>query len=692
MSGAHGLEVPKLPAIDNADIEAVRSFLPGKLLGRTAALLSLVLLVLAWIGGFDAGLKKFLGIDLDQQPPWLRYGLLIVAPMFIVTCQLMIEWQAARVRQKTKELAVKIDAVPRGYFRIGPYLDSPEDRTKFDRADQAQEKVLAWVLRSSAVPLYLTGDSGSGKSSLLNAVVLPRLREQKWTVVEARAWQDPTTSLREELQKKLSSSRRRSNDDGANELRTLIEAVARRSDSGLLMVLDQFEEFVILAKPEARERFSALIASLRDNPIKGLRLLLVLRRDYEDNLGDVGLPVLRQYENWYPLGCFSLAASKSFMERSGLGLHPEALEHVLTSAAEMDGIPAKIRPITLNVVGHVLAEGLGSAPSLEADRLVRDYIQQAVEQPGIRDFSRPVLEKLLTEQGTKRPRSEEELVTQTHLRHGEVRAVLNGLGIAALARPLDPAQGVWELSHDFVARAATYYLGRHRRDWWRPAIAYVAPTLLVLTLATTIGFVVFDQSETTRIREQLQDLGLSSSDKDGWLAVTPNAGFTDDTLAKTGPLLEKLASRIYAVGLSGTQVANIEPLKDLAALQYLNLTRTQVANIEPLRGLTKLQNLDLSITHVANIEPIKHLAALKILNLQGTGVANIEPLQDLTALQILNLGGTRVANIEPLQGLTKLQTLNLLATQVANIKPLRGLTKLQKLDLPGQPVTNIEPL
>src|ERR1700737_3314741 len=99
MSAVHGLELPKLPTIDKADIEAMRSFLPGKLLGRTAALLSLVLLVLGWVGGVDASLKKFFEIDL--QPTWLRYGLLIGAPIFIAACQLVIEWQAARSRRKT---------------------------------------------------------------------------------------------------------------------------------------------------------------------------------------------------------------------------------------------------------------------------------------------------------------------------------------------------------------------------------------------------------------------------------------------------------------------------------------------------------------------------------------------------------------------------------------------------------------
>ncbi|MGH8574146.1 MAG: hypothetical protein ACREX8_16455, partial [Gammaproteobacteria bacterium] len=119
------------------------------------------------------------------------------------------------------------------------------------------------------------------------------------------------------------------------------------------------------------------------------------------------------------------------------------------------------------MIGHVLAEGKAAAPSLEAGKLVQSYIGQAIEQPAIRDYARPVLEKLLTEQGTKRPRAEEELVREAGLRRGEVRAVLNGLFIAALARPLDPAQRTWELSHDFIARAISFYLAPQRRDLWR---------------------------------------------------------------------------------------------------------------------------------------------------------------------------------------------------------------------------------
>src|SRR5208337_5661740 len=79
-------------------------------------------------------------------------------------------------RRQAQALAVKTEAVQEGYFRIGPYLDTADDRAKFDRADKAHEKVLDWLSRADAMPVYLTGDSGSGKSSVLNAFVLPALR------------------------------------------------------------------------------------------------------------------------------------------------------------------------------------------------------------------------------------------------------------------------------------------------------------------------------------------------------------------------------------------------------------------------------------------------------------------------------------------------------------------------------------
>jgi hypothetical protein len=44
-----GPSLPKLPELDKRDVEAIAGTLPGKLLGRTAALLALLALVLGWL-------------------------------------------------------------------------------------------------------------------------------------------------------------------------------------------------------------------------------------------------------------------------------------------------------------------------------------------------------------------------------------------------------------------------------------------------------------------------------------------------------------------------------------------------------------------------------------------------------------------------------------------------------------------
>jgi len=68
ITDALGGHLPKLPELDKEDVDAVRSFLPGKLLGRTAALLSLALLVLGFAGLVDQGLKRLLDLDLSATP------------------------------------------------------------------------------------------------------------------------------------------------------------------------------------------------------------------------------------------------------------------------------------------------------------------------------------------------------------------------------------------------------------------------------------------------------------------------------------------------------------------------------------------------------------------------------------------------------------------------------------------------
>ena len=193
----------------------------------------------------------------------------------------------------------------------------------------------------------------------------------------------------------------------------------------------------------------------------------------------------------------------------------------------------------------------------------------------------------MTEQGTKQPRSEQDLAAATSLRRGEVRAVLNGLGEAALARPLDPINGVWELSHDFIARAVMRFLGRRRRELLQRAAFYAAPALFVAMLLVAAGVIALDRFSPYQIRSELAELGLTVTPTADGLMAERNSRLTSKSFLSIFPLLAKLPP-LQSLNLTGAAVTNLEPLKGLTALQSLNLRSTPVTNLEPLKGLTAL--------------------------------------------------------------------------------------------------------
>jgi hypothetical protein len=717
MTVAHEVDTnaPGLPRLADVDIKAVRALLPGRLFGRTAALFGGALTVVSSLGALSKEVQKVLGIPLD---PW-ELALVAIGSAVVVAIQIGVETWTAHVRRRTQDLAVKTEVVPSGYFRIGPYSSSQEDCESFRRADRIHERVLNWLLCTEGTPLYLTGDSGSGKSSLLSAFVLPSLRARGWTIAEARAWQDPVAALRDVLGPLAAASHRRISTTGEQSpenLRRLIAAAGRRALTltgsqtdraasapetipGLAIVLDQFEEFIVLHTPEQREGFLALLTALRERPIAGLRLLLVLRSDYQTSLDELGLPSLRQGENWMQVGRFTLSAAGTFLIRSGLGLRPLALERILHSAAEMDDTPGMVRPITLNVVGYVLASGGASAHSLDAGMLVRRYIEEAAEQPAIRDYAPPVLERMITEQGTKQPRSERELVEATKLRPAEVRAALNGLHTAALARPFDRERAIWELSHDFIARAAARYLGRRSFRSPERLLGYVAPALLSIVLATAAGAVAWQSGAEDRAIARLALLGLAASQREeGGLRLEESSSLNQTSFEKSEPTLTKLSDQIRAVRINnhnsskGNAIEDLAPIGRLGQLQSLELSNTGVHKYEALKNLSTLENLDLSRTPITDVSPLSGLANLKKLNLSGTPIADISPIAGLIGLEELYLEGTRIRDLAPLAGLTALRKLTL-PPGLDDLKPLAGMVALRELNLARQQwVEDLSPL
>jgi len=137
----------------------------------------------------------------------------------------------------------------------------------------------------------VVGASGSGKSSLVLAGLLPRLRKEgNWLIESFRPEKQPFNQLAaafvHQLEPKLGKSDRIDKAINlANTIRqhgfayVLSEILKEHSNKQLLLVVDQFEELFTLCSQEERERFiDVLLAGIKDS--LGLKVVLTLRADF----------------------------------------------------------------------------------------------------------------------------------------------------------------------------------------------------------------------------------------------------------------------------------------------------------------------------------------------------------------------------------------------------------------------------
>jgi hypothetical protein len=219
-------------------------------------------------------------LNLGVLEPW-KYLLVFGIPVLIALIHIAVGFRKGRLDRRRREWSTKGPPKP-GYFRLTPYQS--DDRKDFHRVDGAHERVLSWLRDTDQILLYLTGRSGSGKSSLLNAFVIPSILENtnQSCIINIRAFDDPIAEIKTAiLSPKAIWERPPKEIDDLPEL--LQRALQYLDGKRLILILDQFEEFVILHEDEQdrvplRSLFATLLERSEDFP--KLTVMLTLRDDY----------------------------------------------------------------------------------------------------------------------------------------------------------------------------------------------------------------------------------------------------------------------------------------------------------------------------------------------------------------------------------------------------------------------------
>ncbi len=177
------------------------------------------------------------------------------------------------------------DKQPPNPYKFLDYYN-PEDKEIFFGRDREIE-IMQQRFYSSRV-MVLHGDSGSGKTSLIRAGLIPVLSPETYTVVYVRTLKSPANEIKQEFIEQLGRDDRHFNLD-------LLDFLGRETEflsKTVVMVLDQFEEFFIRFPRSVRQEFEKELSACFQVPQLDIKIIISMRSDY--------FSFLAEFEHFYP--------------------------------------------------------------------------------------------------------------------------------------------------------------------------------------------------------------------------------------------------------------------------------------------------------------------------------------------------------------------------------------------------------
>ncbi|MCA9545532.1 MAG: hypothetical protein KC613_14105, partial [Myxococcales bacterium] len=352
--------------------------------------------------------------------------------------------------------------LPSPYVGLRPFEGA--DRERFFGRDQDARRLDNTLFAAPMTVLYAA--SGTGKSSLLGARLVPTLQARGADVVRVDRWVgDPVATLLDALGQPWDGP----SSPPAHALADALDA-RRAADAAdeLVVICDQFEE--LLARDGQRDALQALMRALAvvARRCPDVFMLLCLREERLARLRAFAGPHTNLLRNAYPLGHLDRRGVQAAIEgpaaQAGVRVEPALIERLCADLATARQPDAPVRLPSLQVVCHWLWASADGAPAMTLARyealggskgIIRAYLAHVVD-----GFSRGpdalalVLGFLAPESGYKRPYSAQALYDDTRENwrapsRADIDASLAYLAQAQVIQAFDD-QGTlrYQLKHD----------------------------------------------------------------------------------------------------------------------------------------------------------------------------------------------------------------------------------------------------
>lgn len=323
--------------------------------------------------------------------------------------------------------ATALDGEP---FRFLAAFDERAAGWFFGREPETARAVLH--LREHPV-LAILGPSGSGKSSLVLAGVVPRMRRTfDWHPLSLRPGKSPLRTLIHTARlaaRDLGAHTLLGNDD-ENALRTMpgllgvrLRDLCRQAQAGLVLVVDQAEEiFAPDIEDHERQAFVAALLACADDPDTPLRLVLTLREDFLSRL--TALPALERAVTRSPI-CLGRpsrdALARAIREparRAGCAVEPRLVDALVDAVAD-EVAPLPVLQVAMsriwarrtgNMLNRDALEAVGGLRGVLADH-AESALDALVDPRDVAAMRTILTELVAPDNHTRQRRTREELDT-----------------------------------------------------------------------------------------------------------------------------------------------------------------------------------------------------------------------------------------------------------------------------------------
>lgn len=381
----------------------------------------------------------------------------------------------AQIGETTEGSAASFDTAsarapsqPRPYKFLDYYTE--QDARLFFGREPEVEAVCSQILAHRSFILH--GRSGVGKSSILRAGLMPRLKSEGHQVFVIRSFTDPLHQI-------MSALASLSGLDGEPNLEELIRpSTGLAPERSVIFFLDQFEEFFTLLSEETRKRFLDAIGRLVASESLPCRLVFALREDLLAEMSHLKTAIPEIFHHEYRLKRLSRkqAALAITGPANAVGCCYEAqlVARLLDDLSDGGGVD----PPQLQIVCDNLYDSRESSDRLTlemyeqlggASQILASYLERVLRRFNVADLAvvKEILTALISADGLRLVLRASELEARiknpaTQASTPNDRLIEELVAARVVRRRSQDGEAWFELAHDFLTPEVSRWLTADR--------------------------------------------------------------------------------------------------------------------------------------------------------------------------------------------------------------------------------------